>query len=86
MPEISRFFGIAIKMFSNDHAPPHFHAEYGDDSVLIDMRGLSVFAGHFPPRVMGLVIEWASRHQQELLENWRRAQAKEPLLKIDPLD
>jgi hypothetical protein len=43
MPEISRFFGIVIKMFFDDHNPPHFHAEYGDDLALIDIRTLACF-------------------------------------------
>lgn len=85
MPEISRFFGIAIKMFFADHNPPHFHAFYGEDQVLIDIRNLSVFAGRLPPRAFGLVIEWATLHKQELLTNWRRAEGQEPLAKIDPL-
>jgi hypothetical protein len=59
MPEISRFFGIVIKMFYDDHNPPHFHAEYGGDVALIDIRSLAVFSGGLPPRVTGLVIEWS---------------------------
>jgi hypothetical protein len=58
MPEISRFFGIVIKMFFDDHNPPHFHAEYGSDLALIDIRTLAVFSGRLPPRVTGFVIEW----------------------------
>ena len=45
MPEISRFYGIIIRMFLDDHNPPHFHAAYGDDEVLVDINSLSVFAG-----------------------------------------
>ncbi len=60
MPEVSRFFGIVIKMFFDDHNPPHFHAEYSGYLALIDIRNLSAFSGHLPPRVMGLVIEWAT--------------------------
>ncbi len=86
MPEISRFFGIAIKMFFDEHNPPHFHAEYGEHRSLVDIRSLSAFAGSLPPRVMGLVIEWATMHQQELLDDWRRAQAQEALQKIHPLE
>jgi hypothetical protein len=86
MPEISRFFGIIIKMFFDDHNPPHFHAEYGGDLALIDIRTLSVFSGRLPPRVTGLVIEWATLHQQELLANWDRARAREELQKIAPLE
>jgi hypothetical protein len=85
MPEISRFLGIVIKMFFDDHNPPHFHAEYEDVAALIDIRTLSVFAGRLPPRAMGLVIEWATVHQEELLEDWRRAQARQALQRIDPL-
>src|SRR4030095_5649017 len=51
MPEISRFFGIVIKMFFDDHNPPHFHAEYGGDLALIDIRTLAVFSGRLPPCV-----------------------------------
>ena len=86
MPEISRFFGIVIKMFFDDHNPPHFHAEYAGDPALIEIRNLSVFSGRLPPRAMGLVIEWATLHQQELLANWQRAQAQDQPYKIAPLE
>ncbi len=66
MPEISRFFGIIIKMFYDDHNPPHFHALYGEFEVLIDINTLAVFAGHLPPRALGLVVEWANLHQKEI--------------------
>jgi hypothetical protein len=85
MPEISRFFGIVIKMFFDDHNPPHFHAEYGDDLALIEIRSLSIFSGRLPPRVLGFVIEWATLHQEELLTDWERAQAQQELHKIAPL-
>ncbi len=85
MPEISRFFGIVIKMFFDDHNPPHFHAEYSGDIALIDIRNLSVFSGHLPPRVRGFVIEWATIHHQELFDDWDRAQTQQDLLKIAPL-
>ncbi len=86
MPEISRFFGVVVKMFFDDHNPPHFHAEYGDDVALVGIHRLSVFAGRLPPRALGLVIEWATLHQDELLEDWRRAQSMQPLERIDPLE
>lgn len=86
MPEISRFFGIVIKMFFDDHNPPRFHAEYGSDVALIDIRTLAVFSGRLPPRVTGLVIERATLHQQELLADWDRARAREELHKILPLE
>ena len=85
MPEISRFFGIVIKIFFDDHNPPHFHAEYGGEVALIQIRNLSVFSGRLPPRAMGLVIEWATIHQQELFVDWERARAQQELLRIAPL-
>jgi len=85
MPEISRFYGIVIKMFFDDHNPPHFHALYGEYEVLIDINTFALFAGHFPPRALGLVNEWATLHQDELLNDWERAQGQEPLSKIEPL-
>jgi hypothetical protein len=86
MPEISRFLGIVIKMFFDDHNPPHFHAEYGERSALIDIQHFSIFSGSLPPRVLGLVIEWATLHRQELLEDWDRAKALQELQKIAPLE
>jgi hypothetical protein len=86
MPEISRFFGIIIKIFYDDHNPPHFHAEYGENAAQIDMQNLSVFAGWLPPRALGLVIEWAILHRQELLSDWHRAKTQQELQKIAPLE
>ena len=86
MPEISRFYGIVIKMYFGDHNPPHFHAEYGDEQVVVNLNTLEIIAGKFPPRAMGLVTEWATLHQQELQELWERAKNLQPLGRIDPLD
>ena len=86
MPEISRFFGIVIKMFFDDHQPPHFHAEYGGGEAIIEIYHLSVFAGRLSPRVTGFVIEWATLHQDELMADWHRAQNQQPLQKILPLE
>ncbi|MCX6349139.1 MAG: DUF4160 domain-containing protein [Candidatus Aureabacteria bacterium] len=85
MPEISRFFGIVIKMFWDDHNPPHFHAFYGGEEALVDIAALSLFAGYLPPRAFGLVIEWATLHQQELLDDWQKAEERESLEGIEPL-
>jgi hypothetical protein len=85
VPEISRFFGIVIKMFFDEHNPPHFHALYGEFEALIEIRTLTVFAGHLPPRALGLVVEWATLHQDELLNDWDRAQRQQTLVKIEPL-
>lgn len=85
MPEISRFYGIVIKMYFGDHRPPHFHAEYGEHEAILSIQTLSVIAGTLPPRAIGLVSEWASLHQQELVSAWRRAENLEPVGQIDPL-
>jgi hypothetical protein len=86
MPEISRFLGIVIKMFFEDHQPPHFHAEYAGNRALVDIRTLAIFSGHLPPRATGLVIEWAFLHREELLADWERAANHQELLKIAPLE
>jgi Domain of unknown function (DUF4160) len=86
MPEISRFYGIVIKMFFRDHNPPHFHAEYGDDEALIDIRTLDVIEGELPKRARILVSEWALDHKDELLENWNNARKPQELIPIKPLD
>jgi hypothetical protein len=85
MPEISRFFGISIKMFFGDHLPPHFHAEYGEFKAQIDIRSLVLIAGNLPPRALGMVIEWASQHQDELQKLWELASRNETLHRIEPL-
>jgi hypothetical protein len=86
MPEISRFLGIVIAMFYDDHNPPHFHARYGSNKVEIDIRTLAVLAGHFPPKALGLVMEWASLHQHELMHDWELARQQAELKKIAPLE
>ncbi len=85
MPEISRFYGIVIKMFHNDHEPPHFHAEYGGDRMVVAIDTLAVIAGRLPPRATGLVTEWATEHQEELRRLWQQARSHEPLDRVDPL-
>ena len=72
-------------MFFDDHNPPHLHALYGEYEVLININSFAVFAGNLPPRALGLVIEWATQHQDELLINWEMATGQESLSKIDPL-
>lgn len=86
MPEISRFFGILIRMYFNDHNPPHFHAIYGEHEAVITINPIEVMAGHLPRRALSMVMEWAAIHQQELLENWGHLRASEPPNPIDPLE
>jgi len=85
MPEISRFYGIVIRMFFDDHDPPHFHAYYGSDKAVLEINSLAVIAGRLPPRAAGLVVEWASLHQEDLRDRWQRAKSHQPLSKIEPL-
>ena len=85
MPEICRFYGIIIAMFFDDHNPPHFHARYGKGGVVVDINSLRVLEGQISPRALGLMVEWASQHQNELLENWELARNNQPLKKIAPL-
>ena len=85
MPEISRFYGIIIRMYFGDHNPPHFHVEYGGSEAVISINTLGVLHGKLPPRVMGMVVEWATLHQEELLADWEKARNMEPLEKIAPL-
>jgi hypothetical protein len=85
MPNISSFYGIIIWMYWKDHNPPHFHAKYGEHDILIKIEDLSVYSGHFPSRAFGLVMEWASMHQEELKQNWELIKKDLPLKKIEPL-
>ncbi len=85
MPEISRFYGIIIRMYFQDHNPPHFHAEYQGMKAEYEIKTLDVLAGNLSPRAHALVLEWASLHKQELMDNWLRAATPIELHKIKPL-
>ena len=85
MPEISRFFGIVITMNYRDHAPPHFHALYAEYEISIDIRTLGVVNGTMPRRALALVLEWASEHREELLEDWKLCEQSQSPKKISPL-
>ncbi len=85
VPTISRFYGIVIRMYFADHAPPHFHAVYGGEEAVITIADGSVLRGLIPERALRLVREWTELHREELLDDWRRAQQPNPLLPIDPL-
>lgn len=86
MPTISSFFGIVIRMYFDDHAPPHFHAYYGSSSAQIAIETLQVIGGELPRRALALVLEWASAHREELRADWQRAQQHQPLVTIAPLE
>jgi hypothetical protein len=85
MPEISRFFGIAIALYYREREAPQFCALAGPFTAIVDIETGAV-RGRFPPRALGLVLEWRERHVVELRENWRRAQARLPLFAVAPLE
>ena len=86
MPEISRFLGISIYMYWGDHGPPHFNANYGEHRAKVLISPVSLLAGRLPPRVLALIVEWASRHEAELLANWDRCERRETPFRISPLE
>jgi hypothetical protein len=86
MPRIAEFYGILIFMYHNDHGPAHFHARYGKHGAVIGLDPVRVLAGRLPPRMLRLVLVWASAHQLELRDNWQRAVTRKPLTRITPPD
>lgn len=85
MPEISRFYGIIIAMFFDDHNPPHFHARYGEYKAAIGIHDLRILEGSMPPKALGLIVEWAAQHKEELLKDWDMVQKNQTPQKIAPL-
>ncbi|MBU4273435.1 MAG: DUF4160 domain-containing protein [Planctomycetes bacterium] len=85
MPTISSFYGIAIRMYFDDHPRPHFHAYSGGQDAAISIETLEVIEGRLPRRALTLVLEWASEHRAELRENWRIVEAHGTPQKIEPL-
>jgi hypothetical protein len=86
MPRISQFYGVAIYMYYRDHAPPHFHAIYGDLEAEIEIASAAIMEGKLPRRARGLVEEWARAHREQLQRNWDLARAGLPLEAIEPLE
>ena len=85
MPTISRFYGIVIRMYFSDHAPPHFHAIYaGDEAVIVIATG-EILRGTLPDRALRMVRQWASIHRDEPVANWERTRVPEPPTPIAPL-
>lgn len=85
MPEICRFLGITIYLYYKDHPPAHFHAEYGEYTITVEIE-TGIVSGRFPRRALNLVLEWYAARQGELRENWALAQQRRPLKKIAPLE
>lgn len=86
MPTICRFYGMVIQMYYDDHNPPHFHAIYGDNKAVIAIADFAMLEGDLPPKAVGLVMEWARAHKDELFKEWNLARDKKTLFPIDPLE
>jgi ABC-type bacteriocin/lantibiotic exporter with double-glycine peptidase domain len=84
MPTISRFYGIVIFMNYNDHSPPHFHARYQDQEVLIEIE-TGIVQGKMAKRALQMVFEWAQKYREQLARDWELARARKPLEPIPPL-
>lgn len=85
MPCLSRFYGIAIYVYADDHNPPHFHAKCSGQDVAVEIQSGDVLIGRLPVRSMNLVREWSALHRQELLDAWNRLQNGELPGEIAPL-
>lgn len=84
MPQISTFYGIIILMNFTDHAPAHFHAWYNEYKAIVSIKD-GIVKGEMPGRALKMILEWLEQHQEELMENWEKAQKGDPLEKIAPL-
>ncbi|MDP2077307.1 MAG: DUF4160 domain-containing protein [Sulfuricurvum sp.] len=85
MPEISRFYGIRVMMFFDEHNPPHFHVQYNEYNAVIRIADLAITEGKLPPKAAGLIVEWALAHQDELIQDWELSQNDQQPHKIEPL-
>ena len=85
MPEISHFLGVIIYMYYKEHLPPHFHAEYNDYAITVEIE-TGIVEGKFPKRALRAVLEWFDLHKDDLKEDWKLATERKPLKKIEPLE
>ena len=86
MPTISRFYGIIIRIFFNDPAPPHFHASYGEHELIVGIQPIPILEEHAPQQVRPMVLEWAALHQHELLADWQHCRNAAAPVPIAPLE
>jgi hypothetical protein len=86
MPTIAWFYGIAIRMYYDDHNPPHFQAVYGEHEAKIAIDTGEVIEGELPPRATRLVREWALDRRAALRDNWQRARSGKQLERLSGLD
>jgi len=86
MPTICTFYGITVRMYYDDHNPPHFHAFYGDSAAKLRIDNMDIIAGALPPRALQLLREWAGLNKSLLMKNWLLAVNHERLITIQPLE
>ncbi len=85
MPTISVFFGIVIRMYYDDHTPPHFHAYHGEHEAILSIDTLEVLQGKLPKKALAMILEWATEHRESLRTDWTLAEQHQPLRPIEPL-
>lgn len=86
MPTISQFFGIIVRMYFNDHAPPHFHVQYNEYQAVVTIEDMRITEGRLPRRAQELVLDWAELHKMELMEDWNLCRTKQQPRQIPPLE
>ena len=86
MPDISRFYGLTVKMYLADHEPAHFHVLYDDHEALFAIDSLEMMRGELPRRAVPMVLEWATAHREDLRAGWTLARAGKSLRPVPPLD
>jgi len=86
MPEISRFFGIVVRMYYDEHNPPHLHAEYSGNKAIFDFQGNVIKGNLLSKTATKLMREWIDIYENELMEDWKLARANKKIKKINPLD
>jgi hypothetical protein len=86
MPTISYFYGIAIRMYLEDHNPPHFHANYGGNEAYVSIATGEILEGRLPRNAARLVKEWTLARQSLLMDNWKNARSGKPIKKVPGLD
>ncbi len=85
MPKVSEFYGIVIYFNPRDHLPPHFHADYGEHEVAVNIETGAIMAGSLPPRAWRMVKEWFELHRAEVAEDWQRVRQGQQPFQIEPL-
>lgn len=85
MPEISRFYGMTIQLFYDDHNPPHFHVTYGSYKAVFSIDTLEIIEGKLPKKQALLIVQWAYLHRQELFQTWETVKNRQVPKKIKPL-